>query len=351
MATPAPKLENIIALLRVSGDKQDVLRQRNDIESLKKTFPLSVLRTVELLGVSGTATLEHEDIQQILRELKKPGVKGVGVSSLDRLFRPGKRFGQWAILDHFLDNKKLIYSRKEGLIDISTDEGWEKCMAAGGRAGSELRQIRQRSMDGRRALAEVGIMPHSVAKFGWDIIGRRQTGRMREGKAVINEREAAVVREMFERRNRGEATYGIAAWLNAEGIRNKRGSNGKPPVDWTRNTVLQVLKNEDYVGKHHWGGIVIPIPPIVSEELFYSVQAKMGDSRTRWIGRPSKLYLLRTFLWCGQCKYRCTAKRLGVRNGQRRSATYRCGNITNKPPKERVCPAPQVSTTLLEACV
>ena len=56
MSHPIPR--NIIELLRTSTDLQDVARQRTDLERLKKRFNLQAVRTLELHGVSGTATLE-----------------------------------------------------------------------------------------------------------------------------------------------------------------------------------------------------------------------------------------------------------------------------------------------------
>jgi len=125
MTNPIPK--NIIELLRVSTDLQDVARQRTDLERLKKRFNLSALRTLELHGVSGTATLDNKQVQQILKDLGNAEVAGIGLSSLDRLFRP-KRYGQFAILDRFVDEGKVIWSLREGEIDPATDEGYDKCI-------------------------------------------------------------------------------------------------------------------------------------------------------------------------------------------------------------------------------
>jgi hypothetical protein len=55
MATPAMKTQaNVIDLLRVSTDKRDVERQRDDLAETRAQFSLNTLRTVELHGVSGT---------------------------------------------------------------------------------------------------------------------------------------------------------------------------------------------------------------------------------------------------------------------------------------------------------
>src|SRR4051812_26531669 len=100
----------VISLLRVSTDKQDVARQRTDIERLRSRFGVEVVRTLELLGVPGTATLDDMQVRQVLDDLALPDVDGIGLSSLDRLFRPGKKYGQFAILDRFVDEGKKIWS-------------------------------------------------------------------------------------------------------------------------------------------------------------------------------------------------------------------------------------------------
>ena len=341
-----PLNPKIIALLRVSGDKQDVLRQRNDIERLRKTFGATIIRTVELVGVSGTETLNSEEVQRIITELGDPNMDGIGISSLDRLFRPGRHYGQWKILDYFVDAKKCIWTAREGYIDPSTEQGYDICMSAGTRAGAEWRRIRQSSMDQRRDLAELGIIPHGTPKFGWDAIGRKQTGVAREGKWVLNEKEAPIARQMFLWRRSGMATYQVALRLNQEGIRNKRGSRGQAPKEWSRTTVLQVLKSTDYIGKHTFRGIVIPVPRIVDDELFYSVQAMMEESGKRWVGRPSSEYLLRSFLWCGLCGHRCIGSRMG--SCKRRKRYYVCSNRDDKPPERRRCNLSGIATTVLE---
>jgi DNA invertase Pin-like site-specific DNA recombinase len=148
--------KRVIELLRVSTDAQDVARQRADLARLAKKFVLETMRTLELIGVSGTATLTNADVQRVLMDLQRPDVDGIAVSALDRLFRPGKHYGQFAILDRFVDEGKVIWSLREGFIDPSTDEGYDKCISAGGRAGAEWRELRRRTMGGKERLRQEG---------------------------------------------------------------------------------------------------------------------------------------------------------------------------------------------------
>ena len=330
----AGKRLNLIALLRVSTDDQDVARQRIDIEKLQAKFPeIHIIRIVELIGVSGTATLENADVQKILAELSQDGVDGIAISALDRLFRPAKRWSQWGIIDFFADANKSIWSLREGLIDPNTPEGRDKCLSAGSRAGAEWLVLKDRTNDGKMLKAREGFLPHGNARYGYNIISRKNTGRVGQGKAVINEIEAAVVRKVFDWAYGGMATNQMAARLNKEGILSK-GSKGKPPAQWTATTILQMLGCEDYIGKHYWKDVMIPVPRIVSDEVFYGVQAKMAARKAQWQGRPSELYLFRSFLYCGRCKHRCTGS--GNKGPKRRLILYyRCGRRKISPPRTR----------------
>jgi DNA invertase Pin-like site-specific DNA recombinase len=148
--------KKVINLLRVSTDQQDVARQRADLARLQKKCELETVRALELVGVSGTATLTNQDVQRVLSDLGRADVDGIAVSALDRLFRPGKRYGQFAILDRFVDEGKAIWSAREGFVDPATDEGYDKCMSAGTRAGAEWRELRRRTLGGKEALRREG---------------------------------------------------------------------------------------------------------------------------------------------------------------------------------------------------
>ena len=94
-----------IALIRVSTNKQDIARQRTDIEKLMKWYDLDIIRTLELVRVSGTATLDDKQVLQVLREVEQSGVDGLAASAVDRLARPqeGKHYG---IVDGFKHARK-----------------------------------------------------------------------------------------------------------------------------------------------------------------------------------------------------------------------------------------------------
>ena len=118
-----------LGLIRVSTNKQDIARQRTDIEKLMKWYDLDIIRTLELVRVSGTATLDDKQVLQVLREVEQSGVDGLAASAVDRLARPqeGKHYG---IVDGFKHARKTLWTVEDGELKVWTGEGFERTMNA-----------------------------------------------------------------------------------------------------------------------------------------------------------------------------------------------------------------------------
>jgi site-specific DNA recombinase len=100
----------------------------------------------------------------------------------------------------------------------------------------------------------------------------------------------------------------------------------------------------------------IPVPAIVSEELFDAVQAQLQENRRRArCGQRGARYLLQGLLVCGCCGYAHSGKVLspGARKGRPREyAYYRCiGADAHRFGGQRLCPNTQVRTDRLEQAV
>jgi DNA invertase Pin-like site-specific DNA recombinase len=141
-------MKQALGLIRVSTDAQDVQRQRTDLKKLEKMYGIHIVRTLELVGVSGTTMLTNQQTRQLLREVAQPGIDGLAASSVDRVIRP-KRGRDFGILDELQDEKKHLWTVRDGHMDLGTPEGWERAMAASLRAGSELQEILRRVRDGK----------------------------------------------------------------------------------------------------------------------------------------------------------------------------------------------------------
>ena len=112
---------------------------------------------------------------------------------------------------------------------------------------------------------------------------------------VINEAEAADVREVFDRRIKGESINSIAVHMADKGCVSSAGR----PVGF--NWVKRVLDRRAYYGLYSWGGIEVPggMPPIIDEATFNAAQGVVpGRTRKQPGWEP---YRLTGKLFCGFC--------------------------------------------------
>lgn len=136
----------------------------------------------------------------------------------------------------------------------------------------------------KRTLQEQGKFVGSKTSFGY----RRdpQDGH----KLLIDEQQAAVVREIFTRTAAGEKTNDICKALNQK---------EKSGYIWKKDRVYSILKNEMYIGtliqrqrmveadrlrrvpKDKQIRIRNAVPPIVTMELWNSAQSALADRRCR----------------------------------------------------------------------
>ena len=166
-------------------------------------------------------------------------------------------------------------------------------------------------------------------------------------KYVINEKEAEIVRIIFEKYADGIGYNQILSYLNSMGYRTKRGNQ------FGKNSLYSILENEKYVGTYVFNKrleknavgkrnpTVIPreewiiaedvIPAIIDQRTFDIVQAKMSENKRRAGQYTAKeIYLLSGLIFCGECGRSMCGN---VRTNGRRSgnyASYRCSRRHNK---------------------
>lgn len=121
-----------------------------------------------------------------------------------------------------------------------------------------------------------------------------------DGKVVLDEPAAAVVREVFTRVASGETNTSIARDLNRRGI--KTGSNG----EWNKCSFHGLCTNERYRGIYIYGETRIEggVPRIIDDRLWHKVQEaiRMRNRRKNGRHRPGEDdYLLTGKLRCGRC--------------------------------------------------
>lgn len=170
---------------------------------------------------------------------------------------------------------------------------------------ANLAQNVKRGMEGNALNGKVnGVPPYGYRK-GID------------GRFEIDEEQAAVVREIYDRYNYGnETAAAISRDLASRGVKSFRGT------PCTSRMVRDILKNEKYTGLYKWGDVVIPggMPAIIDDEDYALAQAP----RERRVHKSSHGYVLAGRVRCPRCgKYHAGTS--GTSRHGRTYYYYRCG--------------------------
>ncbi len=91
------------------------------------------------------------------------------------------------------------------------------------------------------------------------------------GKLVIDEPDAKIVREIFEMRASGKSLGAISDWLYEQGVFSPIGKRR-----WSRETISKLLKNEKYTGD-------VLLQKTFVKDLFSGKQVKNAGERERFL--------------------------------------------------------------------
>jgi site-specific DNA recombinase len=222
--------------------------------------------------------------------------------------------------------------------------------------------IAERMRRGRQAKLRAGtLLPWTTPPFGY----RLDPERPRDAAVVrVEPAEATLVAQMFDWYLEPQATvYQLARRLTELGVATMR---GKPR--WNTASVRGILRNPAYAGRaltnrsqvaparqrksamlpagpgvshaprpqEDW--IEVPVPPVISEEIFAQVQAKLDANQQSAARNTRHEYLRRALVSCGACRLSCGCRQtaagysyylcrgrtdpLRVAQGQRCTARY-----------------------------
>jgi site-specific DNA recombinase len=330
-------------------------------------------------GVSGS-TLMRPALERLRDIAYVGGFQRLYVHSPDRLAR---RYAYQVLLVDELKKHGVEIVFLNRAIGVSPEEDLLLQMQ-GMFAEYERAKIMERSRRGKRHAASRGsVNALSGAPFGYRYISKRDGGG--EAAYEIHEEQAAVVKQVFQWVGRDRLSIGeVTRRLTAKGILTATGKSW-----WDRTTVWEMLKNPAYQGTAAFGKtrtgprraqlrtqrgdpktprrtgstydtepgeqILIPVPAIVSEDLFAAVQEQLTENRLR--GRERKRgarYLLQGLLECACCGYAYYGKKVSRSSakGKVPYAYYRCvGTDAYRFGGKRVCQNKQVRTDKLDAAV
>jgi site-specific DNA recombinase len=317
MAAPHATPLRLDALIRVSqrGDRagesiRSPVQQRDECRRWADANGAEVVAWHESIGVSGK-TMLRDDVDAALERIHAGLTDGVIVAWLDRFSRAPVDEALRVYRDFQTAGGQVVAADMAGLnADDPTGEMAITIQLAIGR--QQWRKLAERWDMSRRDAVKDG-KAIGGAPFGYryrDPTPRGKGTGVTDSRLVVHEREAAIVRELFDRRAGGATWLELARWLDSVAPKPNGGH-------WSRTTVRGMIGNRTYLGEVRHGQHVRTgaHERIVTPAAFRRAQSEPGRRTPR--GR----YLLSGLARCAGCGRRL---RGAVMSRERRLRLYRC---------------------------
>lgn len=197
-------MKKVIELIRVStqaqagDDRASIPAQKAMNRRTAATFGLTIVKSIEMADVSGTAVLRAPEMQNLLRLIESPEITGVVVREFSRVMRPDN-FSDYVLFQVFQDTGTLLYL-PDGPLDLNSKTGK---LVAGLRAimaGNELSEIRERVWSAKEENRRSGKHTQGAVCLPFGV------GYTKE-KGFFYKPESELLRDAFRRFISGETSY------------------------------------------------------------------------------------------------------------------------------------------------
>lgn len=241
-------MERVVMYLRKSradleaearGEGETLTKHKKALLKVAQQQKLNIIKIRQEI-VSGESLMHRPEMLELLKEVEERKYDAVLVMDMDRLGRGNMR-EQGMILETFQQAKtKIITPRKTYDLSDEWDEEYSEFEAF--MARKELKIITRRLQGGRLRSVEEGNYIATLPPFGYQI------KELPDGRTLEPHPEQAdVVRLIFQLyAEKGMGGNKVALELNRMGYKTYTGR------DWAASSVLNILKNQVYIGKVIW---------------------------------------------------------------------------------------------------
>ena len=309
-------MKRVLELVRVSTegqadeDRAGIPAQRAANQRTAKAHGLRIVRSIEIVDVSGAAVLQSREMRTLLRLMEAPEIHGVLCKEFSRLMRP-ENFTDYALLQHFIDTETIRYL-PDGPIDLATKSGRLLGTIRAAMAGLERREIVERMMDAKEAMRRAGKHPGGSVTLPYGVGYSKKQGWWYKP-------EAEKVKEAYRLFLGGKGYTEIARALNMPRTNVRLFLTNPIYMGWKVYDKKCDLSPQGYLpGKDGRQGNrrvidrspeevirVKVLPPLVSEKTFAEVARRIELKRQKhWRVRKgtTRRYTYNGFLTCGDCE-------------------------------------------------
>ena len=287
--------------------EQSIEGQVADCQQYAEEHGIDIIEIYADRHVSGRSVVGRDEFQRMLRDAEKGRFDCVLVWKIDRFGRDRQdiAMGKMALKRAGV---KLMYAREsvpegpEGIILESVLEGLAEYYSA---------DLRQKVIRGMKETAKKGQYCGQSLPIGYKVDAERHI--------VVDEREAAVVREAFKLHIAGGQIRDIVQLFADRGIMGRRGK----PV--SNAVVYRMLRNEKYLGEFYIQDVKLNVEPIIDQATFLEAAQHFKTSRNNAAGRAKVNYLLSCKMFCGYCGSMISAE-AGTGKLGKVYRYYKCGD-------------------------
>ncbi len=294
MTATAPALR-VATYCRISDDREGqalgVKRQREDCEALVGSRGWTLAGRYVDNDLSAYSGKPRPGYSQLLDAVRGGLVDGIVAWHPDRLHRSPRELEDFlALVEQHGVNVETV---RAGKWDLSTPSGRMTARILGSVARGESEHKSDRV---RRALEQRAGMgrAHGRIAYGWTRTVLPDGTKVE----IVDEAQAALVRELAGRIVAGHSLRSIVADLDGRGIPSP---SGKP---WAKNLVRALVIRERNVGLRVHRGEVVGLgdwPPILDRGLWEQVRAVLADPARKTSSSTAAVHLLSGIARCGVC--------------------------------------------------
>ena len=344
-------MNTAVAYARYSTDRQTENSIAYQLAAIKKYCnDNNITITDEYIdeGLSGTNT-NRPEFQRLLSDAKLHKFNNVVIYDISRGSRNISDWFQFREQMKFLDIKVISCSQQLGELDDPNNFLVELINVGIGQ--HMVLDTRKKSLAGAKARASQGKFMGGYPPYGYDIVN---------GNYVINEKEAKIVKTIFEMFIAGDSYGTILDYTNKAGAVGKRGKN------FGKNSIYSILKNIKYTGVYMFNNqtfwymrkycgrkdnpdkVVIKngIPQIIDEATFAEASKRMKKRMKGKDCKTKREYLLSGLIKCPVCGAayvgRCSTNKKGIE-----TRYYTCGNKY----RTMKCKSKNINADLIEGAI
>lgn len=350
---------NAIIYSRVSTEDQDNKRQIDELRDFAKYKKYQVVKVFEEKISGAIKAKDRGEFAKVLDYIDKNKVHHLLVWELSRLGR--SMLDVITTIESLSERKINVFCKKENIYTLD-EKGNKQIMTniiisvLSGFAEMERETIRARSKSGIRAnVARGGVGTGGVKPYGY---------KPEKGMLVVDQEEAKVVKEIYNKYINGLGTQQIASYLNNQGVKTRYNKEYKgkelttrfglkkkaEDYVWRDATIYSILTNSIYYGERKHRGEVFNVESIIDKSAFDRVQDMLSKRYNKSDSTVRFFNPLDGLLICGTCGrsyflHKRSPKKDGKRAGQVLDNAYKClsKRLSEKKYGDKYCGSPSVN--------